>query len=290
MMGVMNAFEIDAESGRLTLINTQPSIDGNPCHIAVDPQGGHVFVANGQGSVVGRYIEEDGALGEVTARMPHEGSSVHPTRQRNPHTHAVDFSPDGQFLFVSDLGIDKVKIYRYDSETGALEPNDPPYMETAPGAGPRHFTFHPSSAFAYVINELDNTITAFAYDAESGGLETLDTVSTLPGDFDEDNTTAEVVAHPSGRFLYGSNRGHDSIVVFSIDETSGQLTLIDHTSTQGEAPRNFNIDPTGTYLLAANQNTDNVVAFRIDEESGLLTPTGGEVETPLPVCVVFSEP
>ena len=288
--GALGAFRIDAESGRLTAVNQASSIDGGPCHIAVDRAGRHVAAANyGGGSFLVRAIEDGGGVGETTGHVQHEGSSVHP-RQQNPHAHAVDFAPDGRFLFVTDLGIDKVMIYRYDSETGAVEPNDPPYAEVAPGAGPRHFDFHPSGDFAYVINELDNTVTAFAYDAETGSLETIHTVPTLPEDFEEDNTTAEVRVHPSGRFLYGSNRGHDSIAVFEIDETTGELTPAGHASTQGNTPRNFNVDPSGQYLLAANQNSDNVVVFRIDPGTGMLEPTGGEAEVPSPVCVVFRAP
>ncbi len=289
-IGALSAFRIEEGTGELSLINQASSIDAGPCHIAVDRAGRHVAAANyGGGSFLVRAIEEDGALGDVTAHVQHEGSSVHP-RQQNPHAHAVDFSPDGRFLYVSDLGIDKVMIYRYDSETGAIEPNEPPHAEVAPGAGPRHFDFDPRADFAYVINELDNTVTAFAYDAETGALETVQTAPTLLEDFEEENTTAEIRLHPSGRFLYGSNRGHDSIAVFAVDEESGELTPLDHTSTQGERPRNFNVDPSGQYLLAANQDTHNVVVFRIDQQTGLLEPTGEEVEVPSPICVVFRAP
>ncbi len=289
-VGALNAFAIDPESGLLELLNQHPSIGGGPCHIAVDLPGRHAMAANyGGGSAIVASIEDDGSLGETTAYVEHEGSSVHP-RQQSPHAHAVDLAPDGRFLFVADLGIDQIRIYRYSDEDGSLEPNDPPHAETAPGAGPRHFTFHPSGEYAYVINELDNTITAFTYDAEAGALDPIHTVPTLPDDFDGDNTTAEIRVHPSGRFVYGSNRGHHSIAAFSVDADTGELTPIGHTSTRGETPRNFNIDPTGRFLLAANQDTDNIAVFRIDQETGELEFTGSEVEVGAPVCVTFRAP
>ena len=289
-VGALNAFAIDPETEMLELLNQHPSIGGGPCHIAVDQAGRHAMAANyGGGCAIVASIEDDGSLGETTAHVEHEGSSVHP-RQQAPHAHAVDLAPDGDFLFVTDLGIDQVRIYRYDDEDGSLEPNDPPYAETEPGAGPRHFTFHPSGDYAYVINELNNTITAFNYDAETGALETIHTVPTLPDDFEEENTTAEIRVHPSGRFVYGSNRGHHSIAAFSVDEQSGELTPIGHTSTRGETPRNFNIDPSGQFLLAANQDTDNIAVFRIDQDTGELEFTGSEVEVGAPVCVTFRAP
>lgn len=289
-VGALNAFAIDPETGLLELLNRHPSIGGGPCHIAVDQPGRHAMAANySGGSAIVASIENDGSLDETTAYVEHEGSSVHP-RQQAPHAHAVDLAPDGRFLFVTDLGIDQIRIYRYNDLTGNLEPNDPPHVETAPGAGPRHFTFHPSGDYAYVINELDNTITAFNYDADTGALDPIHSVPTLPDDFDEENTTAEIKAHPSGRFVYGSNRGHHSIAAFSVDEDTGELTPIGHTSTRGETPRNFNIDPSGQFLLAANQDTDNIAVFRIDQETGELEFTGSEVEISAPVCVVFRAP
>ena len=289
-VGALNAFAIDPETGLLELLNQHPSVGAGPCHIAVDAAGRHAMAANySGGSAIVVSIEADGALGEQTAYVEHEGSSVH-DRQQAPHAHAVDLAPDGRFLFVTDLGIDQVRIYRYSDEDGSLEPGEPSHAETAPGAGPRHFTFHPSGDYAYVINELDNTITAFDYDGESGALETIHTVPTLPADFDGHNTTAEIRVHPSGRFVYGSNRGHDSIAVFAVDEATGELTPVGHTSTRGETPRNFNIDPSGRFLLAANQDTDNIAVFRIDGETGELEFTGTEVEIPAPVCVVFRAP
>ena len=214
---------------------------------------------------------------------------MHPTRQKAPHAHVIKVSPDNRFAFSADLGLDQVLIYKLDASKALLEPNDPPHASVPPGAGPRHFSFHPNGKFAYVINELDCTITAFNYDKKRGALNTIETVSTLPtGQAVESHfSTAEVVVHPSGKFLYGSNRGHDTIAVFTVDQKTGKLDLIQTEPTQGNIPRNFNVDPSGKFLLAANQNTDNVVIFRIDSKTGRLTPTGQQIKVPMPVCVKF---
>jgi 6-phosphogluconolactonase len=245
-----------------------------------------VLVANyGGGSVCVLPILDDGQLDGATALVQHEGSSVNPRRQRGPHAHSVNVSPDDRFAFVADLGLDKVMIYRFDVTAGTLAPADPPWASVSPGAGPRHFAFHPGGKFAYVINELQSTVTAFAYDPERGSLDDLQTVSTLPSDFKDNNSTAEVLVHPSGNFLYGSNRGHNSIAVFAIDARTGWLSPVEKESTRGSTPRNFGIDPTGRYLLAANQASDAIVVFRIDKATGALTATGQEIEVPSPVCV-----
>jgi len=285
--GTVSAFRIDGETGDLHLLNQQSSEGGGPCHVAVAPSGRHVAVANyGGGSVTLLPVAEDGSLEAASATAQHEGSSVH-QRQQAPHAHSVVFDPAGAFLFAADLGIDKIMSYRYDDAGGALPLNDPPSAALSPGAGPRHFTFHPNGRFAYAVNELDNTVTAFAYDAEEGTLETLHSIGTLPDNFTEPNTTAEIRVHPGGRFLYASNRGHDSIARFALNPANGRLTARGHVSTRGETPRNFNLDPTGAYLLAANQRTDNVVLFRVDPETGAPEPTGQELEIPAPVCVLF---
>ena len=284
--GAVSAFSMGPISGKLTLLNQQSSRGAGPCHVVVDRSGGNVLVANyGGGSIACLPIREDGRLGEATSAIQHEGSSVDPRRQQGPHAHSINLDAAGRFAFVADLGLDKILIYRLDAAQGKLTPTDPPWAKLPPGAGPRHFAFHPSGRYAYVINELSSTVTAFRYDAERGALESLQTVSTLPDDFDGRNTTAEVQVHPSGKFLYGSNRGHDSIACFAIDATTGKLTPIGHQSTQGRTPRNFRLDPTGSYLLAANQATDNVVLFRIDAKTGLLRPTGQSLTVPMPVCV-----
>jgi 6-phosphogluconolactonase len=222
--------------------------------------------------------------------IQHQGQSVNPRRQEAPHAHSINVDPTKQFAVAADLGLDKLLVYKLDAKAGTLTPNDPPFARVDPGAGPRHFAFHPNGRFAYVINEMALTVTAFTWDGERGALETVDTVSTLPADFQgsrEGLSTAEVQVHPSGKFVYGSNRGHDTIAIFAVDLESGRLTPVGHQPTGGKVPRNFGIDPTGQYLLAANQDSDTVVVFRIDEETGKLSPTGQTVEVPTPVCVKF---
>jgi len=256
----------------------------------VDNAGKHAFAANyGGGSVAALPIKKDGSLSEASAFIQHSGSSVNPKRQAGPHAHAINLDAANRFVFVPDLGLDKVMIYRFDSAKGALIPNEPAFGVVPPGSGPRHIAFHPNSRFAYVINEMLCTMTTFSYDARRGELKELQTLSTLPAgeSVQPGYSTAEVLAHPSGKFIYGSNRGHDTIAIFAVDQETGKLTPVGHESTQGKAPRCFGIDPTGAYLLAANQGTDNVVVFRIDQKSGKLTPTGQSIEVGAPVCVQF---
>lgn len=287
--GAVNAFALDSETGLLKLLNQRSAIGAGTCHVAVDRVGKNVAIANyGGGSVAILPIAEDGALLPASDFVQHAGSSVNPQRQERAHAHSVTFDPAGRFLFVGDLGMDQVVIYRYDSAQGRIAPNDPPFTTAAPGAGPRHFAFHPGGRFAYVINEMGSTITAFKYDVGAGSLEVIGNVTTLPADFTGESTTAEIRVHPSGRFVYGSNRGHDSIAAFAVDENTGMLHAIGHTPSGGKTPRNFNIDPTGNYLIAANQNSDNVVAFRINSATGALDPAGSEVMIAAPVCVIFA--
>jgi 6-phosphogluconolactonase len=208
-------------------------------------------------------------------------------RQEGPHAHSINLSADNRFAIAADLGLDELLVYRFDADRGTLQANDPPFAKVNPGAGPRHFVFHPSGRFAYVISEIQCTITAFAFDAAHGTLRQLQTLSTLPQGFAGQNDDAEVRVHPSGKFVYGSNRGHDSIALFAVDPERGTLRLVENISTQGKTPRNFNLDPTGTYLFAANQDTDNVVIFRVDPDTGHLTPTGQVLSVPSPVCVRF---
>jgi 6-phosphogluconolactonase len=229
----------------------------------------------------------DGKLGEATGFYQHQGSSVNPKRQEGPHAHSINLDAANRFAFAADLGLDKVLVYRFDPTHGTLTPNEPPSATVPPGAGPRHFAFHPSGKYAYVINEIGNTVTAFAYDAKSGTLRDLQNISTLPEDFKGTSYTAEVVVHPSGKFLYGSNRGHDSIAIFQIDQTTGKLTSVGQESTKGKTPRNFNVDPTGQYLLAANQGSNSIAVFRIDRLTGKLTATGQVLNVPAPVCIKF---
>lgn len=286
--GAITAFAIDAANGKLTQLNQQNTGGPGPCHVAVDQRGLCVVAANyGGGSVVSLPIKADGTLGEAVSFFQHEGSSVNKQRQSGPHAHACNLSPDNRFVFVCDLGLDKIMCYQLDSATAKLTPNDPPFTTAEPGAGPRHLAFHPTGKFAYVINELGNTMTAFEYDAPHGSLKAIQSLSTLPAGFTNKSSCAEVEVHPSGKFVYGSNRGHDSIVVYAVDQNNGKLTLVEHQSTQGRAPRFFGLDPSGQWLLAANQDTDNIVVFRVDTATGKLTPTGQNIQVGAPVCIKF---
>ena len=285
--GGVSAFGIDRATGMLELLNRVSSQGSGPCHLNVDATGRMLALANyGSGRTVSFPVQQDGRLGEAASVIQHHGSSINPDRQKRPHAHSVNFSPDNRFVITADLGTDELYVYRIDPAAGTIEPHDPPSAKVHPGGGPRHFTFHPSGKFCYAINEMGNTVTAFRWTAESGAMQEIQMISTLPKDYSgTDNSTAEVLVHPSGKFLYGSNRGHDSIAVFSIDPTSGKLSAVDHTSTQGKTPRNFNLDPTGRYLFAENENTHTVVGFAIDPETGRLTPTGQVLSIPRPVCL-----
>jgi 6-phosphogluconolactonase len=281
----VGAFAIDPKSGKLTSLNQESSGGAGPCHLIVDGAGRCVLVANyGGGSVAALPIHPDGRIAHASAFVRHQGKSVDPRRQDKPYAHSINLDAAGRFAFAADLGADKVFVYRYDGARGTLVANDPPAAKVAPGAGPRHFAFHPNGRAAYVINELDSTVTAFRYDPEKGILTETQAVSTLPSGFTGKSWTAEVVVHPSGKFLYGSNRGHDSIAIFAID-ASGKLTVVGHQPTQGKTPRNFAVDPTGRFLLAANQDSNTIVLFRIDRQRGRLEPTGDVVEAPMPVCI-----
>lgn len=286
--GSVTAFSIDRAAGKLTELNKVATRGTIPCHLKVDRTGKFLVLVNyGSGSTSSFPIQTDGRLGEAVSVQQHTGSSVNASRQKGPHAHSINFSPDYRFAIVADLGIDKVLTYRFDAKTGALTPNDPPSVTVKAGSGPRHFTFSPSGKFGYAINELQSTVTAFTYNAARGALQEFQTISTLPAGFSGNTTTAEVVAHPSGKFLFGSNRGHDSIAVFAVDGAKGTLTFVDAVPTQGKTPRNFVIDPSGQYLLAENQDSDSIVIFRIDQQSGRLTPTGDKIDTPMPVCLRF---
>ncbi|MGH9628428.1 MAG: lactonase family protein [Bryobacteraceae bacterium] len=286
--GAVSAFEIDPGTGKLKLLNTVPTGGGGACHLVVDKASKNVLVANyGGGSIASLPLKSDGSLEKASAFVQHEGSSVDPKRQRGPHAHSINLSQDNRHAVVADLGLDQVLVYDFSPKKGTLTANDPPFAKVKPGAGPRHFAFHPKGRYAYVINELQSTVTAFSYDPKRGVLTELQTITTLPEDFSGENYTAEVQVHPSGKFVYGSNRGHDSIAVFAVDAGKGTLTPVEQVSTKGKTPRNFGIDPTGSFLIAANQNTDNLVVFRIDPATGRLTPTGQEVKVDAPVCVKF---
>ncbi len=284
--GAVYAYAIDPETGRLTFLNRQPSLGEATCHLSVDRTGRFVLVANYMGgSVAVLPVLEDGRLGPVTDFVQHEGSSVNPERQEAPHPHSIFLDAAERFAFVPDLGLDKVMIYRFDAARGTLTPAETPWVSVQPGAGPRHFAFHPQGRFAYVLNELDATMTAFSYDPATGALTTLQTLDVQPDDEAALRSGADVHVAPSGRFVYGSLRGPDCIVSLAIDEATGQLTRLGHTSTQGQTPRNFALDPSGTLLLAANQDSHTIVTFRIDAQTGALTPTGRVTDVPSPACV-----
>lgn len=288
--GGVHAFEIEAETGNLRSLNAQSSRGGAPCHLTVDAAGRNVLVANySGGNVAVLPIQSDGSLRPASDVDQHEGSSV-TKRQQGPHAHSVTLDAAGRHAFVADLGLDRVMIYRFDSKGGALSPAVQPWAQTRPGSGPRHFAFHPDGNRAYVINELDSTLTAFAYHPDSGRLTETQTLSTLPEGFMGDNYPADLHVAPSGRYVYGSNRGHDSIVVFAVDPATGVLTAVQHESVAGKWPRNFAIDPTGQFLLVANQNSDTVVVFAIDAETSRLSPTGQVLAVPAPVCLRFVMP
>jgi 6-phosphogluconolactonase len=286
--GGVSAFEIDKESGKLKFLNEVASRGAGPCYVTLDKAGRYVLVANYDGGSVAVFpILEDGSVGEASSVVQHEGHGPNAERQEAPHAHEIELTRDNHFALATDLGLDKLLVYKFDAGKGTLAANDPPSGELPPGAGPRHFVIHPSGKFVYVINEMGGSITAFAFDGHSGVLRRLETVSSLPKDFSGKNDSAEIQVHPSGKFLYGSNRGPDNIAVFAIDHAKGVLRPIDHIPTKGKTPRSFAIDPTGKYLFAANQESNNIVVFRIHPSSGRLTPTGQVLEVPTPVCVTF---
>jgi 6-phosphogluconolactonase len=285
--GAVSAFGIDEKTGKLAFLNAQASGGRGPCHVTVDKTGKTVLVANyGEGSCASLPLEADGKLAPAASVHQHKGSSVDKGRQEGPHAHSVNISPDNKFAFCADLGLDQVLIYKLDASKGTMTPNDPPHAKVEGGSGPRHFAFHPSGKFAYTNGEMTSTVIAMTYDAGKGALNPFQIVSTLP-EATKGNSTAEVVVHPSGNFLYCSNRGHNSIAVFSIDKETGKLTAVGHQGEGIKVPRNFNIDPTGKWLLVANQNGDSVIVFEIDQKTGNLKPTGFKVEVGSPVCVKF---
>jgi 6-phosphogluconolactonase len=285
--GAVTGFAIDRQTGALTKLNSVSSVGGGPCHLVVDKTGSTLLVANyGAGSVAAIPVAADGHLGEPPVLIQHKGSSVDPRRQGGPHAHGVFLSADNRFLFVPDLGLDQVMQYRLDPAKSSISPNDPPFAKVPPGSGPRHFAFHPKGKYAYTVNEMKSTVTAFSYDPARGALTEIQTISTLPKDFTGVDNSAEIEVDAKGRFLYASNRGHDSIAVFAI-ANNGRLAPVEIVPTQGKAPRSFKIDPTGTYLFAANQETGTIVQFRIDPKTGRLTATGKKVELFKPVCIQF---
>ncbi|MGC6566573.1 MAG: lactonase family protein [Akkermansiaceae bacterium] len=288
--GGVSSFAI-GEDGGLTLINQVNSCGGAPCHISTDPDGKSVLVANYMGGSTSSYqIAADGKLVSPSAGgfIQHKGQGAQLPRQAAPHAHAVNVDPSGKRAFVADLGLDKVLIYKLDAAAGTITPNDPPFLKLPGATGPRHFSFHPSGKWAYTNLEMSLQIAALSHDAETGALEVLEIESTVPeGTERKGNSTAECMVHPSGKWVYVSNRGHNTIAAFAIDQKTGKLDFIERESTQGEIPRNFGIDPSGKFLIAGNQRSSNVVVLKINQDTGALDPTGHEIKVPSAVCVRF---
>jgi 6-phosphogluconolactonase len=286
--GSIVAYAIDAKTGNLTKLNSQSAGGSGPCHVTVDRTGKVVMAANyGSGSCTSIPIKSDGSLGEPASVHQHKGSSIL-GNQKGPHAHSINVDKANKFAFCCDLGLDKVLVYRIGAH-GVLTPNDPPAFDTPPGSGPRHFAFHPDGKTAYINGEMSMTLIACDYDADKGILTQKQVISTIPAGAKKKNfSTAEVVVHPSGKFVYVSNRDdYNSIAIFSIDQKTGSLTAVGHEARGIKTPRNFAIEPTGQYMLVANQSGKSVISFRIDQKTGELTPTGSTIEVGSPVCVRF---
>ena len=285
--GSVTSFAVDAATGGLRALGVESTGGAAPCHVQCDKTGKFVAVANYTGGNIAMFpVGPDGRLAASSALLSGTGSGPNKARQQGPHAHQVVFDPTNHFLLEADLGIDRILVYRFDQASGRLTPNDPPSAAVTPGSGPRHLAFHPNGRFVFVINELSSTITSFAWDGAKGSLRSLGTLSTLPAGHTGENSTAEIAVHPNGRFLYGSNRGHDSLAVFSV-AADGTLALVEHEPTRGKTPRNFTIDPTGKWLIAANQATGTLAVFAIDQKTGALSPAGPLASVGSPVCVLF---
>ncbi len=286
--GGLSAFSISVPDGKLTRINQVPTTDGAPCHVSVDKTGKMAMSANyGTGSVASYSIDEKGALSETVTFVQHEGHGADPKRQKGPHAHSMNVSPDNRYAFACDLGLDKVLIYKIDPATGTLTAHG--HGTVPPGAGPRHLAIHPNGKFVFVNNEMGMSLTTFAWDADKGTLTALDTVSTLPVE-DQGKTglsTAETVVHPNGKFVYVSNRTHDTIAVFTCDEATGKLTLIQNAPAEGAVPRNFSLDPSAKWMIVAHQNDNTASLLKVDQETGKLTSTGKKVPVGGSICVRF---
>lgn len=283
--GMATAYEIDRSAGKLTKLNDQATGGNGPCHLDGGKTGKNLLVVHyTSGSVAAFPLKADGSLGERTALVQHSGSSENKRRQEGPHAHSVNYSKTEKYAVVADLGLDQLIVYAVDAGKGALTQHS--VAKIAPGSGPRHFSFHPNYKFAYAVNELSNTVTAFQWNESSGNLSEIQTISTLPADFKETSYCAEILTHPSGKFVYASNRGHDSLAMFSV-AGDGKLTFLGTAPTEGKNPRNFRMDPSGSWLIAANQDAGNLVVFKIDKASGKLTSTGEQAKVPFPVCIRF---
>ena len=283
--GAVSAFRVARDSGELTLLDQLPSHGKSPCYVSVDRRGRVVLVANyGSGTIAAFTVRQDGGLARATTVVQHQGRGPNAERQTSPHAHCILTDPDNHRVLAADLGNDGILVYRFDDRSMSSAGTR---VATKPGAGPRHLAFHPNGRFLYVINELDSTLGVYAYDAERGSLAEVQVTPASPSGTAAANHPADVHVATSGRFLYASNRGDDTIAVFAIDPTSGQLTAVQQVSTGGRTPRNFALDPTGKFLLAANQRSDSILSFRVDTDTGRLTPTGHLVELPIPVCIRF---
>ncbi|MDP4624263.1 MAG: lactonase family protein [Akkermansiaceae bacterium] len=281
----LTAFSI-GDKNSLTALGEVNTGGKNPTHLSIDATGGTAGIANySNGSITTISLDADGKPKEVISYLEIKGSGPHPKRQNEPHAHGAYFDSNNQFMFVPDLGIDKTLIYRFDASTSEIK--DHGFIASAPGAGPRHMTFSPDGKHAYINNELDNTLLAAVYDPEKGALTAIGTYPTLPADYKGESTTAEVEVHPNGRFVYVSNRGHDSIAVFSRDTTSGELTPLQHAPCGTNIPRHFKIDPSGKWLLCGGQNSNNIAILPLDPETGLLGEPKSIVETVAPICILF---
>ena len=283
--GRISAYSVDSNTGMLALINDIPSNGGSPCYVSMDDTESYVLAANyGSGNISMVQRNQDGSLNGELQIIAHEGSSI-AERQKGPHAHYIKQNPYGPFIYAVDLGIDKVMIYKI--EDNQVVPNDPPFQSLDPGAGPRHMAFHPNGKHGYVINELNSTLSVFEINSENGALNPIQTTSTLPEGYTEESFCADIHIHPNGKFLYGSNRGHDSIVVFTIDQTTGEVTIKSFADKDIDWPRNFNLTPDGRFLIAANQKGNSVVSFSIDQDTGDLTPTNSKINVGMPSCIAF---
>jgi 6-phosphogluconolactonase len=288
-IGGVEGFSINRATGILTPINNQPSHGEGPCFVTVDPQERNVLVTNYTSATAAVYlIDDNGKLASASCVVTQTGSSTDPVRQTHAYAHSINLDAAGKYAFCADLGADKLFIYHFDSATGKLTPNDPPAAILPPGSGPRHMTFSHDGKFAYVVNEMGATVVVYSYDADKGALTQVQIVPTLRPDFKGTNTSAEVQIHPSGKFLYASNRlGTNYLTIFAIDQATGKLTLVGYQPSLGRTPRNFRIDPTGTFMIVTNQDSNNIVMFRINPQTGELTQAGSPINVPSPTCVKF---
>jgi len=286
--GTVSGFLVAPLTGRLRLKNLVPSGGSAPCHVTVDRTDQTMFVANYQSGSVSSYrILADGKLSEPVSNVYFPGGSVDPERQKTAHSHCVAVTPDNRYLLVSDLGLDRIMVFRFDAKTAKMRPHDPPYYTAIPGSGPRSLAFHPNGRWAYSINELASTIDCLTWDNSKGILTRFQNISTLPMDHESPTAAAAVQVHPSGHFLYASNRGDDSITAFSLNSSHGRLTLMQRISCEGNTPRHFAVDPSGKWLVAANQDSDNLVVLRCNMHTGKLSSTGRQYPLDSPVCVLF---